>query len=208
MKPRRLARAVACVSVVGGLTVAVACSKGQSDSKATSGSLRVLPGAYPAPAAPEGGLAPPSDPPSVRRGRDPFENLDVDAAPLSYTVIETVEASVIHVDPDQGVLEAARNAGAACFAGLQGGPDVRSASIQVTVVPNGSVSRTEVAGASEPLVLDCLRRIGDGLHFSANDEAAKGPLANGANGANGPASNSTSGTIRSFSINVSVTRAH
>jgi hypothetical protein len=113
---------------------------------------------------------------------------------LSYTVREVVETSVVHVDPDQGVLAEARVAGATCFSGLTEGPDVRSAVIRVTVVPSGSVSRTEVEGPSEPDVLDCLRRVGNGLHFS--DEAEN------------KENHSGSESIRSFSIDITLTLAH
>lgn len=196
MTTRGGARSVAWVCVFAGL--ALSCSKSAGDSKAASTSTRVLPGSYPAPASND-----PVDPGAIHRSRDPFERTDYDAAPLTYTVIEIIEASAaVHTDPDEAVMEAARSAGAACFSALQGGPDVRSATVHVTVVPTGSVSRTEVGGVSEPEVLDCLRRIGDGLHFSSG----QGQSQNGR-----PSSednDSTSETIRSFSIDVSVSRAH
>jgi hypothetical protein len=185
MRLRHGGRAIACLSF-GGL--ALACSKG--DSTATSTSTRVLPGSYPAPAAQQGTTARP-DPASGRPNHAP---LDYDGAPLSYIVTEIVEASTVQVDPDQSVLDEARIAGAGCFAGLQGGPDMRSAFIRVFVVPSGIVSRTEVGGQPEAAVLDCLRRVGDNLHFSAKDESRN--------------KDSQSESIRSFSIDVSVARAH
>jgi hypothetical protein len=186
MKLRHGVPAIACLSL-GGL--AVACSKG--DSRATSTSTRVLPGSFPTPPALEGTTATPPDTASARGSREP---LDYDGAPLTYIVTETLEGSVVKVDPDQDVVKAARIAGAGCFYGLQGGPEVRSAFIRVFVVPSGSVSRTEVGGASEPAVLDCLRRVGDNLHFSAQDESRN--------------KDSQTESIRSFSIDVSVARAH
>lgn len=191
-KPRRGVEAFACLCAFGGFTLA--CSKGSHDSAAPTTSPRIMPGSYSAapPAEEPPGTSP--TPTSVPRTAGPFE---YDGAPLSYTVREVVETSVVHVDPDQGVLEEARAAGASCFSGLTEGPDVRSAFIRVTVVPSGSVSRTEVGGPTEPDVLDCLRRVGDGLHFS--EEGAKSDNGGTHNG---------SESIRSFSIDITLTLAH
>jgi hypothetical protein len=157
----------------------LACSKSSGDGQPrVMSDLRVLPGPGPVPPDPgEGGTRPPS--------HDPVE---YDGALTAYTVTQTFEASAAPpVDPDLAIVQAARATASECFSGLTGGPDVRSAVIRVTVVPGGSVSRTEVS--SDPDALDCLRRVGDGLHFSAKDD----------NGGGG---------IRSFSIDVSVSRNH
>jgi hypothetical protein len=114
-----------------------------------------------------------------------------DGAPLSYIVTETIEAAAAPVvDPDQAIVQAARVSASACFAGVQGGPDVQSAILEVTVVPSGQVSRSTVhAVSSVPEVLDCLTRVGNGLHFSSKED-------------------SKSEGIRSFSIDVTVARPH
>jgi hypothetical protein len=185
------------VAVFSGLSVlaclAVACSKSSHDLSVGSRSTRVMPGSIPAAEAPQGTTDTPLTPPSAPTLYDP---LDYDGAPLSYTVTEIVETSVVHVDPDQRVLEEARIAGAGCFTDVQGGPDVRSAFIRVTVVPSGTVSRAEVGGASEPELLDCLRRVGDGLHFSESQRN------------DSQRDDSGSESIRSFSIDITLARAH
>jgi hypothetical protein len=185
-KPRRGVEAFACLCAFGGFTPA--CSKGSHDSAAPTTSPRIMPGSYSATPPAEETPGASATPTSVPRTPDPF---DYDGAPLSYTVREVVETSVVHVDPDQGVLEEARVAGASCFSGLTEGPDVRSAFIRVTVVP------TEVGGPTEPDVLDCLRRVGDGLHFS--EEGAKSDNGGTHNGGE---------SIRSFSIDITLTLAH
>jgi hypothetical protein len=178
---------VAIVSAACGALLA--CSKSNETTPAPKPiDLRMLPGG-PAPVAQDPAQAgtPPNAP-----ARDYFE---YDGAPLTYMVTVAVEAGAPKVDPDVVVVQAAKASAAECFAGLTGGPDVRSAVIQVTVVPTGSVSRTEVS--SDPDVADCLRRVGDGLHFSSKDEKrGAGGTDNGGAG------------IRSFSIDVSVTRNH
>jgi hypothetical protein len=175
------------VAIASALCAAlVACSK--SNEPTPTGSLRMMPGA-PAPPPPEDTAT--AAPKPFVPTHDPIE---YDGAPLTYIATVTLEGSAAKVDPDLAIVEAARASASSCFAGL-GGPDVRSAVIRVTVVPGGSVSRTEVS--SDPDVADCLRRVGDGLHFSAQDEKpGKGGTDNGGAG------------IRSFSIDVSVTRNH
>jgi hypothetical protein len=111
--------------------------------------------------------------------------------------MEKLEAAAAPVvDPDQAIVQAARVSASACFAGLQGGPDVQSAILEVTVVPSGQVSRSTVhASTSAADVLDCLTRVGNGLHFSSKEE-------------NSPKQDSKSEGIRSFSIDVTVARPH
>jgi hypothetical protein len=167
------------------LALGVGCSKGSEKEPLSTGS-RVLPGSV---VDPSGVVAVPTDTTTTPTSPTPHQALEYDGAPVFYTVTETVDANSIRVDPDIAVVQAARASGAGCFAGLQGGPDVRSGVMQVTVIPTGSVSRTEVAGDPDPGVRDCLRRVGDGLHFSAKDDS-KGE------------------GIRSFSIDVTVSRPH
>jgi hypothetical protein len=54
-----------------------------------------------------------------------------------------------------------------CFNGIANGPPTMSASIRVTVVPSGMVTRSAAtATTSDPAVISCLEGVGDGLHFS------------------------------------------
>jgi hypothetical protein len=179
--------------VPASVLLVLACSKSSTPEPGPNTvSKRVLPGSVPLPApppAPTDGVPPSS---SAAYAGHPF--IDYDGAPLTYTVIEKIDAASIKPDPDLAVVDAARAAGAGCFASLTGGPDVRYAVIQVVVVPTGTVSRAEVSGVSEPEVIDCLRRVGTGLHFSDRTSTT-----NGDNGTIG---------IRSFSIDIHVARPH
>jgi len=177
---------VAIVSAACGALLA--CSKSNETTPATQRiDLRMLPGGPAATGPDPAQAATPTNAPG-------HDNIDY-GAPLTYTFNVAVEAGAPpRIDPDVVVVQTARASAAQCFAGLTG-PDVRSAVIQVTVVPTGSVSRTEVS--SDPDVADCLRRVGDGLHFSSKDEKrGAGGTDNGGAG------------IRSFSIDVSVTHNH
>jgi hypothetical protein len=168
------------------LGLTVACSREEARQ---STSVRVLPGSGPGaslPAAPAEVDAAPRVSATIELPR-----IEPDGPDYYYQVTEVVEAAAPPVDPNLAVLQAARASAGGCFAGLSGGPEVRSAVIRVTVVPGGTVSRTEVFPA-DPDVVDCLRRVGDGLHFSALDEKKISP----------------GGGVRSFSINVSVARPH
>jgi hypothetical protein len=169
------------------------CSKSSGSPKALNMSgTRMVPGGPPVDPAAE----PPADFPTAP-GHDPVEG---DGAPLYYTVTEKLEAGAPpKVDPDLAILAAARVEASECFNRTSGGPDVRSAVIRVTVLSAGNVSRVEVS--SDPDVFDCLHRVGDGLHFTQKDDAPAGKTSpRGAD--NGGAG------IRSFSIDVSVTRNH
>jgi hypothetical protein len=167
--------------------IVAACSKSDEPREAISTSPRILPGSgVPPPAAP----AEPALSGAVATTPH-HEALDLDGAPLSYTVTVTTEAAAAPVvDPDQAIIQLARVSASACFAGLQAGPDVQSAVVEVTVVPSGRVSRTRVS-AQTPVreVLDCLTRVGDGLYFSSRED-------------------SQGEGIRSFSIDVTVARPH
>jgi hypothetical protein len=162
------------------------CSKssGAVDPIPLSGT-RVVPGMRP----PAAGATKPVDDPFAEDTGGPGPP----GAPANYTVTETIDSSVVRADPDDAVVRAARVSGSSCFAGLQEGPDVRSAVIAVTVIPSGSVSRAEVLGESDPGVVDCLRRVGNDLHFSSQEDVRK---------------DNAAGTIRSFSIDIRVSRAH
>jgi hypothetical protein len=171
----------------------VACSKSSGDPQPLSLSqngTRVVPGA---PAARSHAAESPT--------QDPFaEDAGVfdpgaPGQPLVAQVTERIDAAAFRANPDDAVVQAARVSGASCYTGLQEGPEVRGATLAVTVVPGGSVSRTEVFGESDPGVVDCLRRVGDGLHFSSKDDAPS-------------AKENAAASIRSFSIDIRVARAH
>jgi hypothetical protein len=168
--------------------MAAACSKSDPPREAVSTSPRILPGfGVSPPTAPTD----PAEPAPVVAATPHHDPVEYDGAPLSYTVTETLEAAAAPtVDPDQAIVQSARVAAGGCFAGLQGGDDVQSATLNVTVVPSGQVTRTSVSAQTRaPEVLDCLTRVGNGLHFSSADDS----------GSEG---------IRSFSISVTVARPH
>jgi len=172
-----------CRGAALALTLA-ACSKPDEPKQALSTSPRILPGL----GAPQPSPADPA--PTATATSPPHDPIDFDGAPLSYTVVERREAAVPVVDPDQAIVQAARVSASACFTGLTGGPDVRSAILEVYVVPSGQVSRTSVSSETTAReVIDCLIRVGNGLHFSSKE-------------------NSQSEGIRSFSIDVTVARPH
>lgn len=172
-------------AVVLCLAGVLACSKKDEPKPAAdlSRGPRVLPGSTPA--APPPPEEPTAAPLAVAPGHDP---VIWDGAPLAYTVTQTVDASTVTVDSDLAVVAAARAEGVGCFSGLPEQAQ-RSAVIRVTVVPSGSVSRTEVS--SDPEVKDCLTRVGDGLRFSDKSGG-----------------NNAGAGIRSFSIDVSVALHH
>jgi hypothetical protein len=172
-----------------------ACSRSEGPREVVSTSPRIIPGvgaSQPVPTA-----SPDPDPTAPAPGVAQHDPIVFDGAPLSYIVMEKLEAAAAPVvDPDQAIVQAARVSASACFAGLQGGPDVQSAILEVTVVPSGQVSRSTVhASTSAADVLDCLTRVGNGLHFSSKEE-------------NSPKQDSKSEGIRSFSIDVTVARPH
>jgi hypothetical protein len=109
--------------------------------------------------------------------------------PLMYTVtIRPDAAPAPKENPDLAVVAAGRASAAGCFTGISDGSNSRSASIRVTVLPSGTVNRSEVSSGNttEPGILSCLEGVGDGLHFSDRPAA----------------------DIRTYSIDVTVTRAH
>ncbi len=180
-------RALGLLGAVAPATLAIlvlGCSKPRDSSgPVESRSPRVLPGVEP------GASSTQDQPAGGGTSTSPHELPEYDAAPLIVTVTETVEASAVKADPDVGIVQAARATASSCFTGVSGGPDVRTAVIHVTVVPSGRVSRTEVSGAPEPELADCLRRVGDGLQFSSKEDSQRE-------------------SIRSFAIDVTVSRAH
>jgi hypothetical protein len=179
-----------CLALLAALA---ACSKSSGDPQPlnlSKNGTRVVPGA---PAVrPQAAESPTQDPFAEDAGVfDP----GTPGQPLVTQVTERIDATAFRVDPDDAVVQAARASGGSCYAGLQEGPEVRGATLSVTVVPGGSVSRTEVFGESDPGVVDCLRRVGDGLHFSSKDDAPS-------------AKENAAASIRSFSIDIRVARAH
>jgi len=164
---------------------AAACSKSDRPKQALSTGARMMPGAgLPSP-APD-----PADPEPTAPTTPQHDPIEYDGAPLSYIVTESTEASVLVIDPDRAVVQAARVSASGCLIGLQGGPDVLSAVLMVSAVPGGQVSRTEVSSdIASREAIDCLVRVGNGLHFSSKEDSK------------------TEG-IRSFSIDVTVARTH
>jgi hypothetical protein len=188
------AMAVVWLSVVG-------CSKSSSTIAPLGTNKRVLPGAVPPPTT-EPVAAPTEGTPTPTAPMYAHEAILWDGAPTTYTLTERIDAAAVRPDPDLAVVQSGREAGAACFSGLQGGPDERYALIQVVVVPTGAVSRAVVSGVAEPDVLDCLRRVGGGLRFSDRTVAPTGALGGSTRSDNGAEG------IRSFSIDIHLSRAH
>jgi hypothetical protein len=170
--------------------IAAACSRSEGPRQVVSTSPRIVPGLGASPLVPTTDSTDP-DPAALAPVVPQHDPVVFDGAPLSYIVMEKLDAAAAPVvDPDQAIVQAARVSASACFAGLQGGPDVQSAILEVTVVPSGRVSRaTAHASSSVPEVLDCLTRVGNALQFSSKED-------------------SKSEGIRSFSIDVTVARPH
>jgi hypothetical protein len=160
-------RARALVALAGlTLVSSSACSKDGDDSKRHV--VRTL-GARPIPLRAPPPVASPTD--DTTEAPAPAEHVVIgpsDAAPLYYTVTTHRDANAPAVDPDLAVIAGARTAGAACFTGITDGSRSRSATIQVTVLPSGTVNRSEVSSGStkEAWVLSCLEGVGNGLHFA------------------------------------------
>jgi len=116
------------------------------------------------------------------------EIVRIDAAPIYYTVKSSRDVAAPPVDPDLAVIASGRLAAARCFTGITDGSLSRSASIHVTVLPSGTVNRSEVSSDSttEPWILTCLEDVGSGLHFADKPAA----------------------DIRGYSIGVTVTLTH
>jgi len=140
--------------------------------------------ASPAPAAPSEAVERPTEP-------APNEHVVIeapDSSTISFTVKVKVDGAARKEDPDLAVVAAGRAAGAACFTNITDGSPSRSATIHLTVLPSGTVNRSEVtsAGTTEAWILTCLEGVGNGLHFSDRPAA----------------------DIRTYSIDVTVTLAH
>ncbi len=145
----------------------------------------------------------PADPPSFA----PFGTPDPVASAIPAPVPSTAPSAASAPDLDQPVVDAARVQAAGCFARLPphvvgAEPTSRTASLHITVVPTGRVTRTvvnatsAVGGAPEPALVDCLRRVGDGLTFPPTEPKR------------GQGTSALGGELRSFTIDVTVTSAH
>jgi hypothetical protein len=124
----------------------------------------------------------------------PHEDLPVilDASTVFITTITEKVSSTAAAkrDPDQDVIASARESAASCFNGIKNGPPTMTATIHVTVIPSGSVTRAEAtASSSDPGVVSCLEGVGEGLRFS--DKSDK-----------------RTADIRTYSIDVTVARNH
>ncbi len=187
----RLARPAA-VAVLPACLLLASCSR--DDAPGGAQKVIIL-GGRPGPRAPTASDAatPPSEPPSSEGDPAPprapthVAFATVDAAPFTYGVKVKADAQPAE-DPDLAVVVAGRASASGCFTGITDGSTVRSASIHVTVIPSGSVTRVEVSApsTSEPWILSCLEGVGNGLRFADKPKA----------------------DIRSFAIDVTVGRAH
>ena len=88
-------------------------------------------------------------------------------APAPRVLTQTIE-SVVPVDPDRAVLDDAHMRAARCYDGFIFDAVTRTATIDVTVIPTGTVTHAEVrpGNTSAPEVLDCLRGLGQSLVYS------------------------------------------
>jgi hypothetical protein len=117
------------------------------------------------------------------------------APPMGITITRTIDATVAP-DPDRAIIDNAHMRAASCYDGhvFDAGP--RSATISVTVIPTGKVTRTEVRSSdtTEADVLACLKSLGEGLVFT---ERFASPDGGGGGGA-----------LRMYAIDVAVVPAH
>jgi hypothetical protein len=167
----------------------VGCSKDAPDGTAAR-TVKVLGGGRTIPVA---SASPETEEPSPGAGEvlppEPHVTISTrDANALFYTVKKTqAAASARAEDPDLAVIASGRVSAAACFTGITDNSASRSASIHVTVLPSGTVNRSEVStGTTEPWIVSCLEGVGNGLHFSDKPSA----------------------DIRTYSIDVTVLRSH
>ena len=133
-----------------------------------------------------------------------------DAGPRTFTTKRTIETTN-PVDPDQAILDAAHARAASCYDGKIVSDVPRSATIDVTVIPTGKVTRAEVRSTdtTEPEVLACLKSLGEGLVFTERFEQPRKrntPDMNGTQKAPIPSSNG--GGLRTYAINVAVVPSH
>jgi hypothetical protein len=174
------------------VSLAVGCSHDEAQKERKTMSLGARPGLpTPPPAAPTADETT-TEPGTGAASSQPSPHVVIataaDAAPLTLLVKVKPDGQAPAEDPDVAVVEAARRAASACFTNITDGSSSRTASITVTVIPSGSVTRVDVSAPStqEPWILSCLEGVGNGLRFSDKPKA----------------------DIRTFSIGASASRAH
>jgi hypothetical protein len=161
MAPARAAFLVSALALVG-------CGKKDEDQKpAGTITLGGIPGM---PASQEAPAATPTEtktklPPPIEQPRE------ASAPPPASIYIpgSAIRRQAAARDPDQDVVDAARVQAARCFDGMPtAGAPSRSATITVTVVATGRVTRTEVQtpGSSDERLASCLKSVGSGLTFT------------------------------------------
>lgn len=174
------------------LLALVACSKKDEDQKPGTITLGGIPGVNPSQEAP---AATPTDtttklPPRIE---DPREASAPPPASI-YIPGSAFRRQAPARDPDQDVVDAARVQAGHCFDGMPttGAPS-RSASITVTVVATGRVTRTEVQtpGSNDERLASCLKGVGSGLTFTQKNSAPNTP-------------GNTGNDVRTFTIDVNV----
>lgn len=118
-----------------------------------------------------------------------------EAGALAPRVITRTFETKNAVDPDKLVIDDAHMRAAKCFDGFIFDRRARTAVIDVTVIPTGTVTRAEVRSSDtrEPQVLACLKSLGEGLKFSDRT---------------GPDSGTNGGGLRTYAIDVAVVPAH
>jgi len=121
----------------------------------------------------------------------------LEAGALAPRVLTHTVVTQNAVDPDKLVIDDAHMRAARCFDGYVFDRRPRSATIDVTVIPTGRVTRAEVRSmdTTEPQVLACLRSLGESLVFSERMKT-------------GGDSGDTSGGLRTYAIDVAVVPAH
>jgi hypothetical protein len=118
--------------------------------------------------------------------------LAADASFLRRTVVTQFRIDAAAPDPDRQILDDAHMRAARCYDGAIFGPSgPRTATVDVTVIPTGKVTRAEVRSPDtrEPEVLACLKSLGERLVFTER-------IGDGG------------GALRTYAIDVSVVPAH
>ena len=136
--------------------------------------------------------------------------LAADSGPRTYTRTQRIETT-IPVDPDQAILSAAHMRAASCYDGKIVSNVPRSATITVTVIPTGKVTRAEVRSTdtTEPDVLACLKALGEGLVFTERfEQPQKRNTADTNGGQKPPVPSSNGGGLRTYAIDVAVVPGH
>lgn len=191
-------------ALLGMLLASIACSKSEP-APGSKPDLKIET-TYEKVAAALDASVPPAVPPSAMTAAPtpPSSHVIVDrqmyeeAGALAPRVVTRTFETKTAVDPDKAILDDAHMRAAKCFDGFIFDRSNRTAKIDVTVIPTGTVTRAEVSSSDtrEPQVLACLKSLGESLKFSDRT----GPAS--------PDSGTNGGGLRTYAIDVAVVPAH